>query len=99
MSRLFTSGGQSIGASASVLPVNIQDWFPLRLIGLISLQSKGLSKVFSNTTFKSVNSLALSFFYENELVFIFMWSYANLFKAVYQKQFGYVLIGMLFVSS
>ena len=99
VSRLFTSGGQSIGVSASVLPMNIQDWFPLRLIGLISLQSKGLSKVFSNTTFKSVNSSALSFFYENELVFIFMWSYANLSKAVYQKQFGYVLIGMLFVSS
>ena len=48
------SGGQSIGASASasVLPVNIQDWFPLGLIGLISLQSKGLSRVFSNTTVK-----------------------------------------------
>ena len=48
----FTSGGQSIGssASASVLPVNIQDWFPLGLIGLISLQSKGFSRVFSNTT-------------------------------------------------
>ena len=44
--------GQSIGvsASASVLPVNIQDWFPLWLTGLISVQSKGLSRVFSNTT-------------------------------------------------
>ena len=41
---------QSIGASASVLPMNIQDWFPLGLTGLISLQSKGLSRVFSNTT-------------------------------------------------
>ena len=52
MSRLFASGGQSIGvsASASVLPINIQDWFPLGLTGLISLQSKGLSRVFSNTT-------------------------------------------------
>ena len=52
MSQLFTSGGQSIGAStsASVLPMNIQDWFPLGLAGLISLQSKGLSRVFSNTT-------------------------------------------------
>ena len=50
--QLFTSGGQSIGASAwaSVLPMNIQDWFPLGLTGLISLQSKGLSRVFSNTT-------------------------------------------------
>ena len=52
MSQLFTWGGQSIGASAlaSVLPINIQDWFPLGLTGLISLQSKGLSRVFSNTT-------------------------------------------------
>ena len=50
MSQLFASGGQSIGASASVFPVNIQDWFPLWLTGLSSLQSKGLSTVFSNTT-------------------------------------------------
>ena len=52
MSRFFMSGGQSIGlsASASVLPMNIQDWFPLGLTGLISLQSKELSRVFSNTT-------------------------------------------------
>ena len=52
MSWLFESGGQSIGASASalVLPMNIQDWFPVGLTGLISLQSKGLSRVFSNTT-------------------------------------------------
>ena len=52
MSQFFTSGGQSIGvsASASVLPMNIQDWFPLGWTGWISLQSKGLSRVFSNTT-------------------------------------------------
>ena len=52
MSRSFTSGGQSIGvsASASVLPMKIQDWFPLGWTGWISLQSKGLSRVFSNTT-------------------------------------------------
>ena len=50
VSRLFASGGQSTGASASVLPVNIQGWFPLGLTGWISLQSKGLSRVFSNTT-------------------------------------------------
>ena len=51
MSQLFTSGCQSTGASASVsvLPMNIQDWFSLGLTGLISLQSKGLSRVFSNT--------------------------------------------------
>ena len=52
VSQFFPSGGQSIGvsASASVPPKNIQDWFPLRWTGLISLQSKGLSRVFSNTT-------------------------------------------------
>ena len=52
MSQFFASGGQSIGVSvlASVLPMNIQDWFPLGLTALISLLSKGLSKVFSNTT-------------------------------------------------
>ena len=51
-SWLFTSGGQSIGASASlsVLPMNIQDWFPFRLTDLISLLSKRLSRVFSSTT-------------------------------------------------
>ena len=52
MSQLFPSGGQRIGVSdsPSVLPMNIQDWFPLGLTGLISLLSKGLSRVFSNTT-------------------------------------------------
>ena len=52
MSQLFASGGQSIGvwASTSVFPMNIQDWFPLGWTGWISLQSKGLSRVFSNTT-------------------------------------------------
>ena len=52
MSQLFASSGQSTGVSAStsVLPTNIQDWFSLGLTGLISLQSKGLSRVFSNTT-------------------------------------------------
>ena len=52
MSQLFTWGGQSIGVSASalVLPMNIQDWFPLGWTGWISLQSKGLTRVFSNTT-------------------------------------------------
>ena len=60
----FTSDGQSIGASASalVLPMNIQDLFPLGLIGWISLQSKGLSRVFFNTTVQSISSLVLSFF-------------------------------------
>ena len=50
MSQFFASGGQNIETSASVLPKNIQDWFPLGLTSLMSLQSKGLSRVFSNTT-------------------------------------------------
>ena len=50
--QLFTSGGQSTGTSASVLLVNIQDLFPLELTGLISLQSKGLSRVFNTTVQK-----------------------------------------------
>ena len=52
MSQFFTSGGQSIGVSTStlVLPMNTQDWFPLGWTGWISLQSKGISRVFSNTT-------------------------------------------------
>ena len=52
MSQLFTSGGQSIGvsASASVILMNVQDWFPLRWTGWIFLQSKGLSRIFSNST-------------------------------------------------
>ena len=58
MSPFFASGGQSIGvsASASVLPMNIQDWFPLGWTGLISLLSKELSRVFSNTTVQIFNS-------------------------------------------
>ena len=65
MSRLFPSGGQRIGASTSVLPVNIQGWFHLGLTGLISLESKGLSRAFSNTTitlsFKGWCSFVLQF--------------------------------------
>ena len=68
MSQFFSSGGQSIGASAlaSVLPMTIQDWFPLGLTNLILLV-KGLSRVFSNTTVKSINSSVLSFLYSPAL--------------------------------
>ena len=60
MSQFFTSGGQSIGASASalVLSMNIQDWFPLVQTGWISLQSKGLSRVLSNTTVQKHQSFS-----------------------------------------
>ena len=65
MNRFFTSGGQSIevSASASVLPMNIQGSFPLGLTGLISLQSKGLLRVFSAPQFKSISSSVLNFLY------------------------------------
>ena len=65
MSQLFTSGGQSIGvtASASALTINIQDWFPLGWAGWISLLSKGSQKSSPTPQFKSVNSSVLSFLY------------------------------------
>ena len=62
MTQLFVSGGQSIGAPASswVLPMNIQDWFPSGLTGWISLQSKGLSRVFSNIIVHNLETVILS---------------------------------------
>ena len=62
MSQFFTSGGQSTGVSASisVLPMNIQDWFPLGWTAWISLQSKGFSTVFSNTTVQKHHIVQLS---------------------------------------
>ena len=69
MSQLIASGGQSIGVSAStsVLPMNIQDWFPLGWTGWISLQSKGLSRVFSNTTVQKHQ------FFGAQLSFLSLW--------------------------
>ena len=66
------SGGQSIAVSAStsVLPMNTQDWFPLWWTGWISLQSKGLSRVFSNTTVQKHHSLVLSFLHSPTLISI-----------------------------
>ena len=71
MSQFFTSGGQSIGASASasVLPMNKQGWFPLGLTGWISLQSKGLSRSSPTPQFKSISSSALSLLYGPSLTF------------------------------
>ena len=67
MSQFLTSGGQSIGASASVLPINIQDWSPWGWTSWISLQSKGLSRSSPISQFKSINSLVLSFLYSPTL--------------------------------
>ena len=72
-SQFFTSGGPGIGvsASASVLPINIQGWFPLGLSGLIFLQFKGLSRVFSQ--FKSINSSVLSLLYGGTITVPILW--------------------------
>ena len=69
MRQFFVSGGQSIGASApaSILPMNIQDWFPLGWTGLISLQSKEISESSPAPQFKSINSSVLSFLYSPAL--------------------------------
>ena len=73
MSQLFTWGGQStrVSALASFLPKKIQDWSPLEWTGWISLQSKELSRVFSNTTVQSINTLALSFLHSPTLTSIY----------------------------
>ena len=73
MSQLSASGGQSIGVSAlaSDLPMNTQDWSPLGWTGWISLQSKGLSRVFPTPQVKSINCLALSFLYSSTLTSIY----------------------------
>ena len=80
MSQFFASGGQNIGAStsASVLPMNIQDWFPLGVTGLI-LQSKGLSESFPTPQFKSINSSVLSFLYGPTLTSIHHYSKSHSF--------------------
>ena len=62
MSQFFTSGGQSAGASASVLPMNIQDWFPFGLTGLIYLQSKGLKSLLQHHSSKASILLCSAFF-------------------------------------
>ena len=89
MSQLFTSGGQGIGASASasVLLMNIQDWFPLGLTGLISLQSKGLSSVFNTTAQKhlspwiGLNSCSLS-----------QWCYLTISSSAAHSPFAFSLL-------
>ena len=74
MNWLFTSGDQNTGASssASVLPMNIQGWFPLGLTGLISLLSKGFSRVFSNTTVQKASIIWHSAFFMVQLSYPYM---------------------------
>ena len=74
VNQLFASGSQNVGASAlaSGLPMNIQGWFPLELTGLISLQSKGLSRVFSNTTVQKHQFFRGSVFFMVQLSHLYM---------------------------
>ena len=78
LSQFFTSGGQSIGvtASVSVLPMNIQDWFPIGWTGFISLQSKGLSRVFSNTTVQKHQLFSAQ---------LSLWSYSHIHTRLLEK--------------
>ena len=78
MSQFFTSGGQSTGVSAlaSVLPMSIQNWFPLELTSLISLQSKGLSRVFSRTIAQKHQ------FFDTQLS---LWSNSNIHRCSWKK--------------
>ena len=79
ISQFFTSGGKSIGvsASASVLPMNIQDWFPLGWTDWISLQSKGFSKILSNTTIQKYH------FFTTQL---YLYANSNIHTGLLEKQ-------------
>ena len=85
MSQFFASGGQSIRASAlaSPLPMNIQDWFPLGLTGLISLQSKGLSRVFSNTSSKASVLWCSAFFWVQLSLSLYIYMYTYIYFSIY----------------
>ena len=90
MSQLFKSGGQSTGVSAltSVLPMNIQDWFPLGWTGWISLLSKGLSRVFSNTTVQIVVIFYLFFYIPRENEPNFISKARNLLLIIYPQEYS-----------
>ena len=94
MSRLFTSGGQNMGASASasVLPMNIQDWFPLGLTSLIALLSKGFSRVFSQCHSWKASILQHSAFFMVELLHPSMTTGK---KHSFEKQLYWSIIYML----
>ena len=96
MSLLFASGGQSIGVSAStsVLSVNTQDWSPLGLTGWISLQSKGLSRVFSNTTVKKHQFFGAQLFFIVQLSHPYMTTGKT--KALTRRTFAGKVMSLLF---
>ena len=108
MSWLFASDGQSIGASASisVLPMNTQDWSPLGWTGWISLQSKGLSRVFSSTTvqkhqfFSAEHGVGMHFSKQSHWLYFFLdqtwalmlWNYSSLPSNLFAKLSGCVFL-------
>ena len=99
MSWLFASGGQSIAVStsASVLPMNIQDWFPLGWTGWNSLQSKGLSRSSPTPQFKSISSSVLSFSYDPTVISIHdYWKIIALTLWTFVGQVMYLLFNILF---
>ena len=95
VSQFSASGGQSIGvsASASVLPMDIQDWFPLGLTGLITLLSKGLSRVFSNTTVQKKHYFGAQ---------LSLWSNSHIYTWLLEKQqlwlYGHLSVTSLLLS-
>ena len=98
MSQFFTSGCQSIGVSASVLvlPMNIQDWFPLGWAGWISLQSKGLSRVFSNTTVQKHQFFSAQFLHSPTLTSIHdHWKNHSLDRRTFVGKVMSLLLNML----
>ena len=111
MSQLFTSGGQSIGVSASesVSPVNIQGWFPLELTGFISLQSKELWRVFSNITVQKFQSFGTQVFFMAQLSHPYMtigktialtiWAFTKLWVHNYTSILGILQLYSFFYVS
>ena len=98
MSQLFASSGQSIGASAltSVLPMNIQGWFPLELTCLISLKSKGLSWVFSNTTVQNhefFSSHIYTWLLETHI--LFLWTFVGRVMSLFFNMLSRLVITFL----
>ena len=98
MSQLFASGGQSTGASASasVLPMNIQDWSPLGYTGWISLQSKGLWRVFSNTTVQKHQFLSTQLYlWSNSHIQCDYWKTIALTRCAFVGKITSLLFNML----
>ena len=101
VSQFFTSCGQSIGAStsATVLPMNTQDWFPLGWTGWIFLQSKGPPRVFSDTTVQKHQLFSTQFLYSSTLTSIYIHSYIGKTIALISWTFARKVVSLLFNKS